>query len=151
MIAENDLRKYYELFGLKVGASFDTVRKVWLEKAIQFHPDKNHGSKEAEETFKEYSKAWAVLKKVSKELVIDNENIASDKNKKRFVEIIDSVLADRGATEIIPPLRQLEQSLQSYQEGKVNNEFATRRAKQLAEYRRIDRGDTGKRRKSWIG
>ena len=57
-MAEKD---YYEILGLKKGASPDEIKKAFRKLAIKFHPDKNPGDKKAEDRFKEINEAYAVL------------------------------------------------------------------------------------------
>ena len=54
-------RDYYEVLGLQKDASADEIKKSYRKKAIQFHPDKNPGNKEAEENFKEAAEAYDIL------------------------------------------------------------------------------------------
>ena len=54
-------RDYYEVLGLKKGASEDEIKKAFRKMAMKYHPDKNPGDKTAEEKFKEVNEAYSVL------------------------------------------------------------------------------------------
>lgn len=54
-------RDYYEVLGVSKTATQDEIKKAYRKKAIEFHPDKNPGDKEAEEKFKEAAEAYDVL------------------------------------------------------------------------------------------
>ena len=54
-------RDYYEVLGVDKNASAEDIKKAYRKKAIQYHPDKNPGDKEAEEKFKEAAEAYDVL------------------------------------------------------------------------------------------
>ncbi len=54
-------RDYYDVLGLGREADEQAIKTAYRKLAHQYHPDKNQGSKEAEEKFKEASEAYSVL------------------------------------------------------------------------------------------
>lgn len=56
-----DKRDYYEVLGLSRNAGEDEIKKAYRKLALQYHPDRNPGDKQAEEKFKELSEAYQVL------------------------------------------------------------------------------------------
>ena len=56
-----DKRDYYEVLGVSRNASLDEIKKAYRKLAIEFHPDKNKGSKRAENKFKNISEAYDTL------------------------------------------------------------------------------------------
>jgi molecular chaperone DnaJ len=55
-------RDYYEVLGVDRSSSADEIKKAYRKKAVQYHPDKNPGDREAEERFKEATEAYEVLR-----------------------------------------------------------------------------------------
>ena len=62
---------YYDILGISRQASADEIKKAYRKKAVQYHPDKNPGDKEAEEKFKQVSEAYEVLKDPQKKAAYD--------------------------------------------------------------------------------
>ena len=52
---------YYELLGLSRDADLEEIKKRYRKLAFEYHPDRNEGSREAEELFKQVTKAYEVL------------------------------------------------------------------------------------------
>ena len=64
-------RDYYEVLGVSRNATDEEIKKAYRKKAIQYHPDKNPGNKEAEEKFKEAAEAYDVLSNKDKRAKYD--------------------------------------------------------------------------------
>lgn len=56
------VRDPYEVLGVQRDATPDALKAAYRQKALQYHPDRNPGDREAEEHFKEVSEAYAVLR-----------------------------------------------------------------------------------------
>jgi molecular chaperone DnaJ len=67
----SDKRDYYEVLGIAKSASKDEIKKAYRKLAMQFHPDKNPGNKEAEAKFKEASHAADILMDDQKRAMYD--------------------------------------------------------------------------------
>ena len=54
-------RDYYEVLGVARQATDQEIKSAYRKLAFKYHPDRNPGSKEAEDKFKEAAEAYAVL------------------------------------------------------------------------------------------
>jgi len=52
---------FYDILGISKNATSSDIKKAYRKKAIQFHPDKNPGDKNAEKEFKKAAEAYEVL------------------------------------------------------------------------------------------
>lgn len=59
-------RDYYETLGVARNASQDAIKKAYRKLAMDNHPDRNPGSAEAEQRFKEAAEAYAILSDAEK-------------------------------------------------------------------------------------
>lgn len=55
------IKDYYEILGVKKGASQDEIKRTFRRLARKYHPDVNPGDKTAEQKFKEINEAYEVL------------------------------------------------------------------------------------------
>lgn len=59
-------RDYYEILGVGRDAGQQEIKSAYRRLAVQYHPDKNAGNKEAEERFKEGAEAYSILSDAEK-------------------------------------------------------------------------------------
>jgi molecular chaperone DnaJ len=62
---------YYDILGIKKGASADEIKKAYRKQAMKYHPDQNKSDKTAEAKFKEVNEAYDVLKDDQKRAAYD--------------------------------------------------------------------------------
>ena len=65
------MRDYYEILGVERNADADAIKKAYRKLALQYHPDRNPGSKEAEDSFKEATEAYEILRDADKRAAYD--------------------------------------------------------------------------------
>lgn len=65
------MRDYYEILGVAKSADGEAVKKAYRKLALQYHPDRNQGNKEAEDKFKEATEAYEVLRDQDKRAAYD--------------------------------------------------------------------------------
>ncbi len=64
-------KDFYEILGISKSATEAEIKKAYRKKAIEYHPDKNPGNKEAEENFKTAAEAYEVLSDPQKKAKYD--------------------------------------------------------------------------------
>jgi molecular chaperone DnaJ len=62
---------FYNTLGVPRTASDDDIKKAYRKLAMTYHPDRNNGSSEAEEKFKEITEAYDVLRDPNKRAMYD--------------------------------------------------------------------------------
>ncbi|UQZ89428.1 hypothetical protein C4J81_09545 [Deltaproteobacteria bacterium Smac51] len=78
---------YYTLLGVSRQASGDDLKKAYRRLAVHWHPDRNPGSRIAEERFKAISEAYAVLSNPGKRRQYDLLGPSEFKNEYSHEEI----------------------------------------------------------------
>jgi curved DNA-binding protein len=56
-----EYRDYYKILGVPRGSSADEIKKAYRKLAMQYHPDRNPGDRQAEDRFKEINESYQVL------------------------------------------------------------------------------------------
>src|ERR1700704_1909839 len=64
-------KDYYEVLGIKRGASDDEIKKAYRKLVRKFHPDLNPGDETAEEQFKQLQEAYDVLSEAENRRLYD--------------------------------------------------------------------------------
>ena len=64
-------RDYYEVLSVSRDAGEEDIKKSYRKLAMRYHPDRNPGDKEAEESFKEAAEAYEVLRDGEKRQIYD--------------------------------------------------------------------------------
>lgn len=73
-------RDFYEVLGVAKGSDEATLKSAYRKLAMQFHPDRNPGDKDAEHKFKEISEAYDTLKDAQKRAAYDRFGHAAFEN-----------------------------------------------------------------------
>ncbi|MDR2778549.1 MAG: molecular chaperone DnaJ [Rickettsiales bacterium] len=64
-------KDYYEILGVNKNSTQDEIKKAYRKKAMELHPDRNPGNKEAETKFKEAAEAYDILHDPDKKAAYD--------------------------------------------------------------------------------
>ena len=71
---------YYSILGIDKSASTEDIKHAFRKKAMEYHPDRNPGNKEAEQKFKDVNEAYEVLKDDQKRAAYDRYGKAAFQN-----------------------------------------------------------------------
>jgi molecular chaperone DnaJ len=70
-------KDYYEILGVNKNSTQDEIKKAYRKKAMEFHPDRNPGDREAEAKFKEAAEAYDILHDPDKRSAYDRYGSAA--------------------------------------------------------------------------
>ncbi|MBI1363207.1 MAG: DnaJ domain-containing protein [Proteobacteria bacterium] len=93
----------YTVLGIKPGASEADIKAAWRRLAQQYHPDRNQGSKAAEDKFKEIQAAYDLLKKAGYKPSSGTTGATAGQQMEGFsfsaaeIEALDSIIRHTGA------------------------------------------------------
>ncbi len=71
-------RDYYEVLGVSRACTQEELKRAYRKLAMQYHPDRNNGDKQAEERFKEIGEAYSILSDPGKRQRYDAYGHAAD-------------------------------------------------------------------------
>src|SRR6478735_5295287 len=69
---------FYEMLGCQRTASPEDIKKAYRKLAMEHHPDRNQGNKDAEKKFKELNHAYDILKDPDKRAAYDRFGTAAE-------------------------------------------------------------------------
>ena len=75
---------YYKILGVTKSSTSVEIKKSYRKLAVKYHPDKNHGDKQAEEKFKEISESYDVLGNSDKRSKYDAYGHMSSNNGQQY-------------------------------------------------------------------
>jgi curved DNA-binding protein CbpA len=95
MERKNLEQNYYQFLDIKENATDGEIKKAYYKFALQHHPDKNKGNKEAEEMFKKIAEAYEVLSDKDKRKIYDTylpqgHNSAKNHANNQGIEVTDN-------------------------------------------------------------
>lgn len=65
-------RDYYEILNIARDARHEEIKKSYRQLALKYHPDRNPGERETEESFREATEAYEVLRDPDKRRIYDH-------------------------------------------------------------------------------
>ncbi|MEL1245782.1 J domain-containing protein [Flavobacterium sp. DGU11] len=66
------MKDHYKILGITPGSTQDEVKKAYRVLALRHHPDRNNGSRQSEEIFKEIAESYIILGDLSSRKVYDD-------------------------------------------------------------------------------
>src|SRR5947209_7790338 len=85
---EFEEKDYYAILEVNRLASASEIKKAYKKLALQYHPDKNPGNKEAEAKFKEIGEAYEVLSNSKRKRKYDEKRKKFEEAKKNAIRLL---------------------------------------------------------------
>lgn len=88
------MKSLYDILEVDKNASIDEIKRSYKKLSMNHHPDRNQGSKESEEKFKEISSAYAILSDPEKKQKYDTFGTTDDRGQSFDMNDIFSQFGD---------------------------------------------------------
>src|SRR5688572_25797118 len=89
-------RDYYEVLQVEKTAGGEEIKKAYRKMAMQYHPDRNPGDAQAEESFKEAAEAYEVLSDENKRARYDRFGHQGVKNDHHHYTNVNDIFSQFG-------------------------------------------------------
>lgn len=120
------MQSHYDILGIDQSASSDDIKRAYRDACIKYHPDKNPGNPQAEESFKKASEAYRTLSDpgrrrmydLGQRIDIDIDLDPTKINVEDAVETFSQILKDFVGEDKIRTFNDAAEKYEKYQKSK---------------------------------